>query len=53
MQKEAMSVLVKFVDVSELKELKRQFKHLDATRTGTLTYTEIETALRNCGIETA
>jgi Ca2+-binding EF-hand superfamily protein len=50
MKKQAMSVLVKYLDVPELNELKKTFVALDVTKTGTLTPAEIEEALRLVGI---
>ena len=40
-----MSVLVKYLDLKELKYLREIFRVLDIRQTGTLTYKEIESAL--------
>jgi len=45
-----MSVLVKYLDLQELKHLREIFRVLDTEQDGTLTYKEIECALQKVGI---
>jgi Ca2+-binding EF-hand superfamily protein len=41
MQKEAMGILVKYLEVKEIKELRHAFLAIDKSRSGTLTYDEL------------
>jgi calcium-dependent protein kinase len=42
LQKEAMVVLVKFLDIDHLKELRSMFFALDTNKSGTLTFDEVQ-----------
>ena len=53
MQMEAMHVLVQYLEVDQIGELRRIFHSLDTLRTGYITYEELEDALQRAGIEAA
>ena len=48
-QREALSIIVKYLNFKELKELKEAFLSLDKTQSGYLTYEELEEALKANG----
>jgi Ca2+-binding EF-hand superfamily protein len=48
-----MQVLVRTLDFHELDELRKAFKMLDTGNTGTLTFTELEAALVQAGLNVA
>ena len=51
MQKEAMNVLVKYLDVEEIQDLRDIFKSLDKNWTGALNFSELQQALHKAGIQ--
>jgi calcium-dependent protein kinase len=49
MQKEAMNVMVKYLEIRELSELRKIFNKLDHTQSGTITAMELEKAMESVG----
>jgi calcium-dependent protein kinase len=51
MWRAAIGILVKYMNVEEIKALKIAFDELDTNGTGLLTFNDIKTALKNCGAD--